>query len=81
MRFVELKSQEQLEIQTSHRIRSRLVAERTTLIKQLRAVLLERGVIFAAGRVKFERALGGLLAEADEVCQLGHRIAGRMANA
>lgn len=67
MRFVELKSQEQLDIQTLHRVRSRLVAERTTLINQLRAVLLERGVIFAAGRVKFESALDGLLAEADEV--------------
>ncbi len=67
MRFVELKSQEQLDIQTLHRVRSRLVAERTTLINQLRAVLLERGVTFAAGRVKFESALDGLLAEADEV--------------
>lgn len=57
MRFVELKSQEQLDIQTLHRVRSRLVAERTTLINQLRAVLLERGAVFAAGRVKFENAL------------------------
>lgn len=67
MRFVELKSQEQLDIQTLHRFRSRLAAERTTLINQLRAVLLERGVIFAVGRVKFESALDGLLAEADEI--------------
>lgn len=67
MRFVELKSQEQLDIQTLHRVRSRLVAERTTLINQLRAVLLERGLIFAAGRMKFESALDKLLAEADEV--------------
>lgn len=67
MRFVGLKSQEQLDIQTLHRVRSRLVAKRTTLINQLRAVLLERGFIFAAGRVKFESALDGLLAEADEV--------------
>ena len=67
MRFVELKSQEQLDIQTLHRVRSRLVAQRTTLINQLRAVLLERGVIFAAGRVKFASALDGLLAEADEI--------------
>src|SRR5690349_24795965 len=65
MRFVELKSQEQLDIQTLHRIRSRLVAERTTLINQLRAVLLERGAIFAAGRVKFENALDVLLADGD----------------
>lgn len=57
MRFVELKSQEQLDIQTLHRVRSRWVAERTTLINQLRAVLLKRGVVFAVGRMKFESAL------------------------
>jgi transposase len=57
MRFVELKSQEQLDIQTLHRVRSRLVAERTNLINQLRAILLERGEIFPAGRRKFELGL------------------------
>src|SRR3546814_8139993 len=50
MRFVELKSVEQLDIQTLHRVRSRLVAERTNLINQLRAILLEREVIFPVGR-------------------------------
>ena len=45
MRFVELKSQEQLDMQTLHRSRDRLVGERTALINQLRAILLERGII------------------------------------
>jgi len=45
MRFVEVKAQEQLDIQTLHRSRDRLVAERTALITQLRAILLERGII------------------------------------
>jgi transposase len=40
MRFVELKSQEQLDIQSLHRVRSRLVGARTTLTNQMRAVLL-----------------------------------------
>lgn len=62
MRFVELKSQEQLDIQTLHRVRSRLVAERTGLINQLRAVLLERGIIFPVGRRKLEVGLDELLA-------------------
>ena len=44
MRFVDLKSEEQLDIQTLHRARSRLVVELTKLIIQLRAILLERGV-------------------------------------
>ena len=63
MRFVELKSQEQLDIQTLHRVRSRVVAERTTLINQLRAILLERGLIFPAGRRKLELSLDVMLAE------------------
>ena len=44
MRFVDLKSQDQLDIQTLHRSRDRLVGERTALINQLRAILLERGM-------------------------------------
>ena len=65
LRFIELKSQEQLDIQTLHRVRSRLVAERTSLINQLRAILLERGVTFPAGRRKLELGVDDLLAEDD----------------
>lgn len=50
MRFVELKSEAQLDAQILHRARTRLVGERTALINQLRAVLLERGIIVAKGR-------------------------------
>lgn len=63
MRFIELKTQAQLDIQTLHRVRSRLVAERTNLINQMRAILLERGVIFPAGRRKFELGLDSMLAD------------------
>lgn len=63
MRFVELKSQEQLDIQTLHRVRSRLVAERRNLINQLRAVMLERGTIFPVGRRKLELGVDALLTE------------------
>ena len=62
MRFVDLKSQDQLDIQTLHRVRSRLVSERTNLINQLRAILLERGIIFPAGRRKLELGIDGMLA-------------------
>jgi transposase len=44
MRFVPLKSQEQLDLQSVHRLRDRLVGERTGLINQLRAFLFERGI-------------------------------------
>ncbi len=57
MRFVELKSEEQLDLQTLHCSRDRLVSERTALINQLRAILLERGVIVAQGRRKLDQEL------------------------
>jgi transposase len=63
MRFVELKSEAQLDMQTLHRARDRLVEERTALINQLRAVLLERGITVAQGRRELERHLAGLDAQ------------------
>ena len=62
MRFVDLKNDEQLDMQTLHRARDRLVGERTALINQLRAILLERGIVIAKGRSKLERQLDQLLA-------------------
>lgn len=44
MRFVPIKDVSQLDMQALHRARDRLVAERTALINQLRALLLERGI-------------------------------------
>jgi transposase len=54
MRFVELKSEAQLDMQILHRARDRLVGERTALINQLRALLLERGLVVPQGRRKLE---------------------------
>src|SRR5215204_7517962 len=67
MRFVELKSEEQLDMQTLHRVRDRLVGERTALINQLRAVLLERGLVAPQGRRKLELHLAAMLDEGGEV--------------
>lgn len=61
MRFVDLKSQDQLDMQTLHRARERLVAERTALINQLRAILLERGLAAPQGKQKLERFLVELM--------------------
>jgi hypothetical protein len=63
MRFVELKSQEQLDMQTLHRSRDRLVGERTALINQLRAILLERGFVAPQGKRKLEQFLVDLMDE------------------
>ena len=61
MRFVELKSEEQLDVQTLHRVRDRLVGERTSLTNQIRSLLLERGHIVAQGHARLRRLLGDLL--------------------
>jgi transposase len=63
MRFVELKSQDQLDMQTLHRSRDRLVGERTALINQLRAILLERGLVAPQGKRKLEQFLSVLMDE------------------
>ena len=63
MRFVELKSQDQLDMQTLHRSRDRLVGERTALINQLRAILFERGLIAPQGKRKLEQFLAVVMDE------------------
>jgi transposase len=73
MRFVELKSEEQLDLQTLHRSRSRLVSERTALINQLRAILLERGIVIAQGRRKLEQRVAEMLADG-EVLSISTRM-------
>src|SRR4051812_38027175 len=57
MRFVSLKSETQLDLQVLHRARERLVLARTSLINQLRAVLLERGIVLPKGRFVLMRRL------------------------
>jgi transposase len=66
MRFVELKSEEQLDMQTLHRARDRLVGERTALINQLRAILLERGMTVPQGRRKLEQYLAAMSDAGDD---------------
>lgn len=66
MRFVEIKSEEQLDMQTLHRARECLIGERMALINQLRAILLERGVTVAQRRHKFQRYLAVMLDTGDD---------------
>ncbi|RYF04014.1 MAG: IS110 family transposase [Oxalobacteraceae bacterium] len=61
MRFVTIKSEEQLDLQVLHRARQRMVGARTALINQLRAVLLERGIILPKGRASLKLRLGELI--------------------
>lgn len=57
MRFVGLKSEEQLDVQVLHRVRDRLVGQRTSLMNQMRSILLERGIVVAQGRRALRDAL------------------------
>jgi transposase len=49
MKFVATKTVEQLDLQALHRVRERLVTQRTSIINQIRAFLLERGVAIRQG--------------------------------
>ena len=57
MRFVPIKTDDQLDLQAMHRVRDRLVARRTSVINQLRAFLLERGMVFAKTPFKLKQAM------------------------
>lgn len=72
MRFVELKTEAQLDMQTLHRVRDQLVGERTSLMNQIRSLLLERGHIVPQGRAKLTVRLGEMLDAEEPV--LGARI-------
>jgi transposase len=55
MRFVPLKSREQLDIQALHRAREQLVRWRTRLINQTRGLLAERGIVLPQGAWRFRK--------------------------
>lgn len=49
MRFVEVRTPEQIDLRALHRIRDRLVGQRTALINQARAFCLEHGLAMRVG--------------------------------
>src|SRR5689334_10638904 len=49
MKFVATKTVEQLDLQALHRVRERLVSQRTGIINQIRAFMLERGIAVRQG--------------------------------
>ena len=75
MRFVSPKSIEQEDIQAVHRVRSRLVQERTALINQVRGLLAEYGIVVPKGINKIRAALPGILEDAEnELSHFGRQI-------
>ena len=72
VRFVPLKSEAQLDLQTIHRVRQQLVGRRTALINQLRAILLERGITVPQRRRVLEARHPAICA--DEEDRLSPRV-------
>jgi transposase len=62
MRFVATKTAEKLDLQALHRVRLRLVSERTAIANEIRAFLLDRGIAVAKGLHRLRTALPGILA-------------------
>ena len=62
MKFVATKTADQLDLQALHRVRERLVSQRTGIINQIRAFLLERGVAVRQGLRFLRIELPGILA-------------------
>jgi transposase len=67
MKFVATKTAEQLDLQALHRVRERLVGQRTGIINQIRAFLLERGVAVRQGPRFLRTELPNILAKRSDV--------------
>ena len=65
MRFVPVKSAEQLALQAIHRVRSRLVAARTRLVNQARGLLAEHGFVIARDIAKLRRHLADIVGRSE----------------
>src|SRR5437867_9421625 len=67
MKFVATKTADQLDLQALHRVRDRLVGQRTGVINQNRAFLLERGIAMQQGLRSLRSELPGILATRTDV--------------
>src|SRR6187549_726369 len=66
LRFVQEKTQDQLDLQACHRVRSRLVSRRTATINQIRAFLIEQGIAVRAGSRALRNSLFEILKNREE---------------
>ena len=66
MRFVPIKTEDQLDVQGLHRVRERLVHNRTEVINQIRGFLLERGITFNRGPMNLRKGMPSLLEDAEQ---------------
>ena len=61
LRYVGEKTQNQLDLQALHRVRSRLVSRRTATINQIRAFLIEQGITVRTGAHALRNSLFAIL--------------------
>jgi transposase len=61
LRHVREKTQDQLDLQALHRVRSRLVSRRTATINQIRAFLIEHGITVRTGAHALRNSLFAIL--------------------
>ena len=67
MKFVATKTADQLDLQALHQVRERLVSQRTGIINQIRAFLLERGIAVRQGQRFLRVELPRILATPSDV--------------
>lgn len=65
MRFVAIKDPEQQAVLVVHRVRQRVVAERTALINQIRGLLSEFGIVIALGADRVRKDLPAIVEDVD----------------
>src|SRR5262249_5382491 len=70
MKFVAIKAVEQLDLQALHRVRERLVCQRTGAINQIRAFLLERGIAVRQGPPALRSEMPIVLSMTDKLSSL-----------
>jgi transposase len=66
LRFVPIKTEDQLDVQGLHRVRERLVHNRTEVINQIRGFVLERGLTFNRGPLSLRKGMPDLLEDAEQ---------------
>src|ERR1700746_521273 len=62
-RCVPVKTDDQLDLQALHRVRSRLVGQRTAVVNQIRGFLLEHGIAIRQGPPALRQALPSIVAQ------------------
>jgi transposase len=80
MKFVAIKTVEQLDLQGLHRVRERLVCQRTSVINQIRAFLLERGIAIRQGLRALRSEMPIILAMTDKLSPRMIALRGMVAN-